>query len=223
MHILFQAVSASVLIVLTQRLSELTQPKTLHKDYMGDHPSPIWSIKPSALRHTPSARIYGLSRAKTTHPMYEPPKGVKTVIPLAALRATSSARVHKLSHHKTYPPLLIMDHSEWDWGEWPSTITQGALHATVSSRVEELSTPKKSHKLYLPPRSAQWEVQRSTRSAVATERVKKLANPKSRNEQHEDYDPKAWQVSVAAQHAQASERLSELATPLPRKCRTKKA
>lgn len=115
-----------------------------------------------------------------------------------------------------------MEHSEWDWGEWPTAIPQAALHATVSSHVEDLSAPKQPHKQYLPPRSVQWEVQRTARSAVASERVKKLANAKSRNEQHEDYDPKAWQVSVAAQHAQASKRLEKLAVPLARKCRTKK-
>ena len=219
----FQPVSASVLAVLTQRLAELTHSKTLHKDYMGDRPSPIWSIKPSVLNAVPSTRICSLSRPKTAHPMYEPPKGVMTMIPPAALRATASAHVHKLSRHKTYPPLHIMEHSEWDWGEWPTTIPQGALHATASGRVEDLSAPKKPHKQYLPPRSVQWEVRRSTRSAVASERVKKLANAKSRNEQYEDYNPKAWQVSVAAQHAQASERLGELAVPLARKCRTKKA
>ena len=213
---------ASVTSVLSPRLEELTHSKTLHKDYLGDRPTPIWTIKPSVLSAMPSTRICNLSRPKTAHPMYEPPKEVKTVIPHAALRGRASARVHHLSRHKTYPPLHIMEHSEWDWGEWPTTIPQTALHAATSDRVEELSVPTKPHKQYLPPRSVQWEVQRSARSAVASERVKKLASAKSRNEQYEDYDPKAWQVSVAAQHAQASERLSELAVPLARKCRTKK-
>ena len=129
--------------VLTQRLSEMTQPKSLQKDYMSDRPSQIWSIKPSVLKNTPSARICSLLRAKTTHLMYKPPKGVKTSIPLAALRATSSARVHQLSRHKTSHP-----YSSWstasgtgESGQVPS-LKGHFTPRTASSRIEELSTPK---------------------------------------------------------------------------------
>ena len=142
--------SASAPTVLTLELEELTHSKTLHKNYVGDGPSPIWTIKPSVLSAMPTTRICNLSRPKTAHPMDEPPKEVKTVIPHAALRDRASACIHLLSRHKTYPPLHIMKHSEWDWGEWPTTIPQAALHAAASDRVEELSVTKKPHKQYLP-------------------------------------------------------------------------
>ena len=174
------------------------------------------------LKSKTTPHTLSLSRPKTAHPHYEPPKQVKTIIPPAALRASATKRVTELSKHKTYPPLLIMDDSEWDWGEWQSQIPPATLSATVSSRVEHLAGAKKCSQDYNPPKSVQWPIKQSTLSAVATDRVKKLSQAKSKNEQYEDYDPKAWKVSPAALHAQASQRLEELSTPIPRKCRTKK-
>jgi hypothetical protein len=214
--------SKTTIPVLTKRQKELTASKRLHRQYIGDRPSPIWPIHSAVLNAKPTARTCSLSRPKTSHPQYQPPKQVRTVIPPAALSASATQRVGELARHKTYPPLLIMEDSEWDWGEWKSQIPPPALKAVATSRVEQLSTAKKCNRDYCPPKNVQWPIKRVTLSAVASDRVKKLSQPKSKNEQYEDYDPKAWQVSPAALHAQASQRLGELSTPLPRKCRSKK-
>lgn len=147
---------------------------------------------------------------------------VKTVIPEAALTVRPSKRLTRLSRHKTYPPLLIKNESEWDWGEWTSDISSAAKNATASSRIISLAEPKTTHPLYKKPREIQWEQSKEALSYMATERVGQLAKPKNRYVELEDYDPQAWTVSLAARNAKASPRVDELATPLPRKVRAKK-
>ena len=147
---------------------------------------------------------------------------VATVIPRAAFSARPSQRLRQLARHKTYLPLQIKEESEWDWGEWRSDINHAALRTDPSPRVVELSSPKKTHKLYAPNRATIWPVKRSALQHGASERQIKLGQPKQIPRYQEDYNPHRWTVSRAALMAQASPRLEELSKQLPRKCCTRK-
>lgn len=206
--------------VLSPRQAQLVYSKRLHIDYIGDRPSPIWPVSPSALTATPTPRLLQLARSKNVHPNYHPCRGVMTVVPRSALLVTPTHRLCHLAHHKTYSPLQIKPSSEWDWSQWASDVSPAATRAEASVRVVELSHAKQSDPLYKPCREVQWPVREGAKSHTASELTVKLSNPKSRTSG--DYNPRAWIVSRAALHAQASPRLSELATPLPRKCRQKK-
>lgn len=64
--------------VVTPRLSELSRPKTQHRSYVPDRPSPIWEINPAALITTSTPRLNELARHKTLPPQYQPPRLVRT-------------------------------------------------------------------------------------------------------------------------------------------------
>lgn len=224
---------------LTPRLEQLVQPKQLHKDYIGDHPSPIWKINPEALSVSCTPRLSALATPKSLHADYQPSRQVHTYtnysiafyytlvqicppISRRALSATPSRRLIYLARPKIYLPLYIKPHSEWDWGEWTSDIKTAALQATPSERITELSQPKTPPPTYQPCRQVQWPISPASLQHVPNDRLVKLACPKQIPGYQEDYDPHAWSVSKAALLAQTSPGIDNLAKPLPRKCRQKK-
>lgn len=208
--------------VLTERQSQLVYSKQLHKDYVGDRPSPIWQVSVEAMKATASGRVETLSEPKALHKDYKPCQQVQTVVSEAAMKAEPSQRIETLSQPKTYAPLKIKPNSDWDWSEWESDLTQAAKNATASERVHTLSNPKLPHRAYKEARPVIWEVSQSAMKALPSLRVQQLARPKSRSQYNEDYDPNAWKVSQGAKSTQATPRMVELAMPIPRKVRTKK-
>lgn len=213
--------STTTKIVTTQRVDELSTPKKLHPDYVGDRPSPQWEVSEAACIATPSQRVEQLAKPKKVHPSYRPCKPVMTVISDNALFALPTNRIKQLAEPKTYPELNIKADSEWDWSEWKSDLVTMAEGAKASERVEYLARPKTAPPIYQPAREVQWPVSASAKSIQASERLQKLARPKNKGT-WEDYDPNAYSVSLGAKHAHASPRINELSAPLPRKCSTKK-
>jgi len=207
--------------VTTSRVDELSTPKQLHRDYVGDRPSSMWGVTEAAATARPSERVKALAEPKNTHPLYQPCKPVKTIISDNALKTHPSNRIQQLAEPKTFPELQIKRDSEWDWSEWKCDLTAGAMQAKASERVEVLARPKTTPSTYQPAKGVQWLVSSSAKSVQASERLQKLARPKNKGT-WEDYDPDTYRVSVGAKHAHPSPRITELSAPLPRKCSTKK-
>lgn len=209
--------------VLTPRLSELSRPKTPHKYYTPDRPTPIWDINPAALVTSSTPRLNELARHKTLPPAYKPPRPLVTRVSRRALSACPSPRIRQLATHKNYPSLPIKPQSEWEWCQWTSDIPSKALQATATARLEELATPKTLPKSHQPSKPTQWIISKATLQHMATDRLAKLAQAKQVPGYQKDYNPRAWIVSRAALLAQPSPLIENLAKPIPRKCRQKKA
>lgn len=216
-----QCVAQSTFVVTTQRVDELSTPKKLHPNYVGDRPSAQWEVSDAACMATPSLRVEELAKPKKVHPSYRPCKPAMTVISDTALFALPTNRVKQLAEPKTFPELKIKGDSEWDWSEWRSDLTTAAKTAKATERVEYLARPKTAPPTYQSAKEVQWPVSASAKSIQASERLHKLARPKNKGT-WEDYDPNAYSVSLGAKHAHASPRINELSLPLPRKCSTKK-
>ena len=211
----------SAFTVTTQRIDELATPKKLHRDYVGDKPSPTWEVSEAACTAMPSPRVEQLAEPKKFHPSYQPCKSVMTMIADDTLFALPTNRLKELAKPKTNPELKIKEESEWDWSEWKSDLTAAAKSAKSTERVEHLARPKTAPATYQPAREVEWRVGASAKTIQASERLQKLARPKNKGN-WEDYDPNAYTVSLGAKHAHASPRINELSNPLPRKCSTKK-
>lgn len=211
----------TLVLVTTQRVDDLATPKKLHRDYVGDRPSPQWEVSEAACMTQPSPRVMELAEPKKVHPSYQPCKPVMTLISDNALFSLPTNRIKQLAEAKTYPELKIKTDSEWDWDEWKSDIPEAAKNAKATERIEHLARPKTAPPTYRPAREVQWLVSASAKSIQASERLQKLARPKNKGT-WEDYDPNAYAVSLGAKHAHASPRINELSAPLPRKCSTKK-
>ena len=146
---------------------------------------------------------------------------VNPPVPVSALKFHPTVRLCELARPKDRiaNPNVKEDA---DWQNWDPTDLEKIRIPSASQRVQFLADPKRTHQLYSPPRSVNWEVSKEALSSIASERVVKLARPKSKHLDTEDYRPNAWVVPPAALLAQASPRINELATPLPRKVRAKK-
>lgn len=205
----------------TQRVNELSTPKKLHPDYVGDRLNPKWEVSEATCVANPSPRVRELAEPKKVHPSYQPCKPVMTIIPDDALLTFPTNRIKQLAEPKTISELKIKLDSEWEWSEWNSDLTAAAKNARATERVEYLARPKTAPQTYQSAREVEWPVSASAKTIQASERLQKLARPKNRGT-WEDYDPDAYRVSLGAKHAHASPRINELSAPLPRKCSTKK-
>ena len=169
----------------------------------------------------PTARLETLSKSKSFHQDYEPPKSVFSVVTGAAKSANTSGRVESLAKPKN-STALPTNQSLWDWSEWEYSVSKAARSAEPSDHTLSLSMPKKSHGNYKECREVQWNVSQTTLKALPSLRVQQLARPKSRSQFIDHYDEGAYKVTSAAKHAQATPRIEELCVPLPRKVRQKK-
>ncbi|KAI6646396.1 Testicular haploid expressed gene protein-like [Oopsacas minuta] len=205
---------------LTNRMEELTVPKSLHPNYLWDRPSPIWDVSRSSKTHTPTGRIEKLARAKTVHIEYRPCRSVETVVSSATKRAVVSARIEELSNLKNRK--LKSGKERWEeWGQPAWEISKAATKTVASEHLEKLSVAKTSHGEYNPPKEVQWAVSDSAKRAIATERIQKLSAPKIPNPANEDFNPNAWKVSDGAKRMQPSAHVTSLSMPLQRKMRQK--
>ena len=169
----------------------------------------------------PTARLETLSRSKTFHQDYDPPKSVYSVVTDAAKSANASVRVESLSKPKS-AAALPTNQTLWEWSEWDYMVSEGAKSASASDHTLRLSVPKKCHDNYKECRQVQWTISENTLKALPSLRVQQLARPKSRSQFIDHYDESSYKVSSAAKHAQATPRIEELCVPLPRKVRQKK-
>lgn len=207
---------------LTNRLVELTRPKPQHSGWTGDRPSPIWLVNKNALRAKATARLSQLATSKQYHPHFQPPKSVYTTVSTAAKTTLPSLRMDSLSRPKKYAELPIKPDSCWDYSEWQSDVSQGALEYIATPTLSQLAKPKKLHKHYNECRPVMWAVSSAAKNANPTARLQKLSRPKSKNTSKE-YDNDDWyKVSSAAMSAQPTPRLEELSEPIARKVRQKR-
>jgi hypothetical protein len=184
-------------------------------------PTPIWQVSAAAKNTEPTARLETLSKSKSFHQDYEPPKSVYSVVSDAAKSANASGRVESLAKPKDSTALQT-NQSLWDWSEWDYSVTEAAKSSTPSDHTLRLALAKKPHGNYKECREVQWAVSETTLKALPSLRVQQLARPKSRSQFIDHYDESAYKVSSAAKHGQATPRLEELCAPLPRKVRQKK-
>lgn len=205
---------------LTKRQKELVKSKEYHQDFKPDRPSSIWQVSRAALSRHPTPRLKELSRPKPFHPDWVAMKSSYSVVPYAVLKNEPSERLNTLSQPKEYKPLPIRSDSQWDWGEWVSTIPPAAKNHIASARLEQLAESKPSPNSYMGNRSVIWPVAPNVMQVQATTRVQQLARPKTRQALDQDYDP--YRVSFAARMAVPSPRVVDLALPIPRKVRAKK-
>ena len=85
---------------VTERLEQLLKPKQIHKDYLADRPTPIWTVSKVAMKANPTPRIESLATAKPQPNGFQPRRSVYTVVSHAALNASASERVEKLAEPK---------------------------------------------------------------------------------------------------------------------------
>ena len=128
---------------LTNRMEELTKPKSLHNEYSGDRPSPIWDVSTASRTHTPTLRTFDLARAKTMHMEYRPCRSVETAICPAAKRAVASARIERLSNPKKDKRSGGEERCE-EWGQPAWNISRSAKNATATEHLENLAVAKVS-------------------------------------------------------------------------------
>lgn len=163
-----------------------------------------------------------MSRSKSFHREYEPPKSVYSVVTDGAKSANASARVESLAKPKNSAALQT-NQSLWEWSEWDYSVSDAARTATPSDHTLQLAMAKKTHGNYKECREVRWAISETTLKALPSLRVQQLARPKSRSQYIDHYDENTYKVSAAAlKHAQATPRLEELCVPLPRKVRQKK-
>ena len=184
-------------------------------------PTPIWQVSPAAMNTEPTGRLDTLSRSKSFHQEYEPPKSVYSVVTESAKSSNASARVEGLAKPKN-STALPTNQNLWDWSEWDYSVSEAAKCASPSDHTLRLSLAKRPHGNYKGCREVQWTVSETTLKALPSLRVQQLARPKSRSQFIDHYDEGAYKVSSAAKHVQATPRLEELCVPLPRKVRQKK-
>ncbi|XP_039254832.1 sperm microtubule associated protein 2-like isoform X2 [Styela clava] len=212
--------SAPTVFALTKRQQELVKSKEYHPDFKPDRPSSIWKVSSGALSRNPTPRLNELSQSKPFHPNWVAMKSAYSIVPYGALHNKPSERLNTLSQAKEYKPLPIRSDSQWDWGEWVSTIPPAAKTHIASARLEQLAESKPSPNSYMGNRSVIWPVAPNVMQVQATTRVQQLARPKTRQALDQDYDP--YRVSFAARMAVPSPRVVDLALPIPRKVRPKK-
>ncbi|XP_065652168.1 sperm microtubule associated protein 2 isoform X2 [Hydra vulgaris] len=210
----------STKFVLSDRLTQLTNPKLIHKDWKGDRNSPIWVISHGALNGKASNRLESLAEPKVHHKDFQIPKSVYTVISSSAKKALPSDRVQMLAKPKLSTELGIKPDSCWDYSEWHSDVSEAALKCEPSARVVQLAEPKKLYASYKECRSVIWDVSCGAKNALPTIRVQQLALPK-KSQYKEDYDSDWDKVNPTALVAKPSPRIEELAQPLPRKSKRK--
>ena len=211
---------------MTPRLSELSRPKTQHRSYVPDRPSPIWEINPAALITTSTPRLSELARHKTLPPQYQPPRPVRTtynnyqwpkiiffskikprllhflkqLISLADLHAQSV-----LLQYLIFSPQLC------------TKVSCKALSARPSPRITQLAAHKNYPLLPIKPQSewewSQWdsEIMPQTLQFTPTPRLEELATPKFLPKQHQPPRPTQWIISKATLQHVATDRLAKLA------------
>ncbi|KAJ8028662.1 Testicular haploid expressed protein [Holothuria leucospilota] len=204
---------------VNQWQDNLCKPKSVHKEWTGDRPTPIWKVSEAAQKAEASERVTALSQAKDCHKDFVPEGPVRTKVSKAAMNATPSARIEQLAKEKTYQPLKIKESWEFDSYVWDQEISKAAKNAKCSDRLDTLAEAKSLHPEFNFAKPVRWETTESTKKAIATLRLQQLARPKSRGK-NENYDP--YKVSSAAIHARATPRIDELCAPIPRKVRQKK-
>ena len=129
--------------MLTNRMEELTVPKSLHQNYLWDRPSPIWDVSRSSQAHTHTGRIQELARSKTVHMEYRPCRSVETVISHATKRAVASARIDEL--FKLKRGKLKGGKERWEeWGQPAWEISSAAKSAVATDHLDKLSVAKVS-------------------------------------------------------------------------------
>ena len=100
---------------------------------------------------------------------------------------------------------------------WP--VSETAMKASASARVETLSEPKALHRDYEPCRQVQTVVSEAAMKAEPTQRLETLAHPKTyaplKIKSNSEWDWSEWEsdLTEAAKNATASERVIFLSNP----------
>ncbi|CAL1542254.1 unnamed protein product [Lymnaea stagnalis] len=198
------------------RVHELAKHKTADQ-WKPDRASASWPVSDSAKSSSASSRILQLSAHRNPHPEYSFDRSPEWQVNRSTLSASSTPRVEKLATPKRR--LETYSYHDPYWGYF-SPISENALRASCSARVESLSHHKDYHKDFKDARSIQWHVSDEALAAIASLRLQQLSRPPPRVLKKEDYDP--YRIPSSALRAQTTPRLDELAMPIPRKVRTKR-
>ncbi|KAK6167616.1 hypothetical protein SNE40_021598 [Patella caerulea] len=204
-------------IEVSDRVAELSKNRDPNPNYQFDKPTPIWEVKPGALRATASARVTTLAQHRDAHQNHQMERSPYTDITDGAKKAKLSQRVEDLAIPKSRVDRY--DVNETQWGQ-RQPVSDAAKKAVASERVEALAEAKPYHSNFQHAKPIMWEVSDLAIKALASLRLQQLSRPRSRTMIKDDYDP--YEVSRGARRARPTPRVEELSVPLPRKTREKK-
>ncbi|XP_063407844.1 sperm microtubule associated protein 2-like [Mytilus trossulus] len=201
-------------IFATERINELSKPRSLTANFKFNKMSAISPIKKSTLERDPAGRILYLSLPR--RPLAKPDGNVFSSIPTGLPRQSTLDRIDMLSQPRIREDTFATD--ETRWGQ-PKPVSFDAMVCTPSSRLEDLSRPKKYHSEFKPERPVESEVPEHALTSMANQHLQKLARPRTRTMIIDDYDP--YKVTSAAQHAKPTARTELLSVPFTRKQKQK--
>ncbi|XP_052010901.1 testicular haploid expressed gene protein-like isoform X2 [Xyrauchen texanus] len=120
-----------------------------------EYDCPIWHLSPCVRNAIISPRILQLANPKTNHPNFTGNRqNEPSFISYAAKTAKMTPRLELLSLPKLRENRHFYDHRRPESPIRP--VSRGARNATVSTRIQGLSTPKPLSKDYIPPREPAW-------------------------------------------------------------------
>ncbi|XP_075391274.1 sperm microtubule associated protein 2 [Tenrec ecaudatus] len=187
---------------VSPRMEELARPRRFYLEYYNNNrTTPIWPISRSSLDYQATNRLKELATPKIRNNIWSINMSEVSQVSKAAQMAIPSPRILQLAEPRSPATLL----EEWD------PMPKSKPHTSDYNRLLQLATPKTASEKCVPDRDPRWEVQESTKRAVASPRTLSLAQPKVRKEFNEGYDP--YRISPASLKARASPRIAELATP----------
>lgn len=201
-------------IVATDRLNELSKPRSLSANFKYNRPSAIWPVRKPTLKSEPAGRFLYLSIPR--RPLAIPDRNVLSSIPTGLPRQSTLDRIDILSQPRIREDTYATD--ETRWGQ-PKPVSFDAMVCTPSSRLEDLSRPKKFHSEFKAERQVETEVPEHALTSMANQHLQKLARPRTRTMIVDEYDP--YKVTSAAQHAKPTARTELLSVPFTRKQKQK--
>ncbi|XP_060092342.1 sperm microtubule associated protein 2-like [Heteronotia binoei] len=200
----------------SERILQLSEPKLCSSIYLERRPrsSPIWSVSPSALHCKASQRILEISQPRGLNPFFVLPKEPETPVTRAARTTSASPRTQRLSQPVIKRAIPCYENRCM---EAPiRKVTQAALQAIPTPRLEELARPKVTSKS-APDRNAEWPVTWAAKKAMASPRLEALAQPPRRaSADVVQFNPEAFTVKESAKNARCTERIKKLAEPILR-------
>ena len=121
----------------SQRLEALATPKRTtsisQENHDWDYSEVSSKISPAAIKAIASSRVEALAQEKQTHPAYQPPCPVQSIVSANTMKAKASAHITTLARPK--------DRKELEENPNVWKVTSGAKAAQASQRVSDLAQP----------------------------------------------------------------------------------
>ncbi|XP_055967164.1 sperm microtubule associated protein 2-like [Sorex fumeus] len=199
----------------SKRIQKLAQPNKIKKNVQQERPMSDQVTKRSFRMSDPSPRLLRLSIAKEIDPNYVPPRKIDARISTSTLRAIATPRIIDLAHPRLKIEGLCFERSKLELPVRP--ISQAALQAIPSPRIQSLAKARPLHEEFMPPRDVYWPVSYAATHSKISPRIQELAHPSAKSPMHiVYYDPEVFKVKPTALKAHCTHRIEELAIPITR-------